>query len=159
MAEMTKPQIKAAHKKAEKMKASKMKASMKKQYGAKKGEKIAYATATKQQLKNEVENKEKADLDNDGKLSSYEKKRGEAIEKAIKDKADKQAKDDMAARRGKDKKMDEQEHVENLQENEKEENKHPYPQLFQEKPRLMQDVFNKKEELVYQELIRRFLKK
>lgn len=31
-------------------------------------------------------NKEKADLDKDGKLSSYEKKRGEAIQKAIKEK-------------------------------------------------------------------------
>jgi hypothetical protein len=33
----------------------------------------------------EVENKKKADLNKDGKLSSYEKKRGAAIEKAMKD--------------------------------------------------------------------------
>lgn len=31
-------------------------------------------------------NKEKADLDGDGELSSYEKKRGKAIQKAIKEK-------------------------------------------------------------------------
>jgi hypothetical protein len=31
-------------------------------------------------------NKEKADLDGDGKLSSYEKKRGKAIQKAMKEK-------------------------------------------------------------------------
>lgn len=31
----------------------------------------------------EVKNKEKADLNKDGKLSSYEKKRGIAIEKAM----------------------------------------------------------------------------
>lgn len=72
--------------------------------------------------------------------------------------AEAQAKDDMNARQGKDKKMDEQEYVEALQEN-KEENNHPYPQLLEQKPRLMQEAFNKKEELVYQELIRRFLKK
>jgi hypothetical protein len=42
---------------------------------------------------------------------------------------------------------------------EKQEHSHPYPQLFEEKPRLMQDAFNKKEDLVYQELIRRFIKK
>ena len=32
----------------------------------------------------ELENPEKADLDDDGKLSGYEKKRGKAIEKAMK---------------------------------------------------------------------------
>ncbi len=34
----------------------------------------------------ELENPEKADLDKDGELSSYEKKRGKAIEKAMKKK-------------------------------------------------------------------------
>ena len=36
-------------------------------------------------LNEEVKNKEKADLDKDGKLSSYEEKRGKAIEKAMED--------------------------------------------------------------------------
>jgi hypothetical protein len=49
--------------------------------------------------------------------------------------------------------------VEALEENKQEEMQHPYPELLKEKPRLMQDAFNKKEELVYQELIRRFIKK
>ena len=34
---------------------------------------------------NDIENKEKADLDDDGKLSGYEKKRAKAIEKSMKD--------------------------------------------------------------------------
>lgn len=87
--------------------------------------------------------------------------------------AHEEAKKDMAARHGKD--IEEQgladtsgggESVENssihskMYENkEQDSNQHPYPQLFEEKPRLMQDAFNKKEELVYQELIRRFIKK
>lgn len=165
MTEMTKPQIKAAHKKAKKMTPS-----MKKQYG-KRGEEVAYATATKQQLKKEGEeiklDKEKADLNKDGKLSSYEKKRGKAIQMSIKKQAAQHAKTHMAARHGKD--MDEQglaastsgngEAVEKLQENKEQETQHPYPQLFEEKPRLMQDAFNKKEDIIYQELIRRFIKK
>lgn len=61
--------------------------------------------------------------------------------------ATEQAKQDMQARSGKD-----------VKEN-KSEVQHPYPQLLEEKPRLMQDAFNKKEDLVYQELVRRFIKK
>jgi hypothetical protein len=37
------------------------------------------------ELEEGLENPERADLDKDGKLSSYEKKRGAAIEKSIKD--------------------------------------------------------------------------
>jgi hypothetical protein len=40
----------------------------------------------------ELENKEKADLDKDGKLSGYEKKRGKAIEKSMKGQKNKKAK-------------------------------------------------------------------
>ena len=36
-----------------------------------------------QDLLKEVKNKDKADLDKDGKLSSYEKKRGKAIEESM----------------------------------------------------------------------------
>ena len=42
----------------------------------------------------ELENKEKADLDKDGKLSGYEKKRGKAIEKSMKGQKDKKTKGD-----------------------------------------------------------------
>ena len=37
-----------------------------------------------EELEEELENPKKADLDKDGKLSGYEKKRGKAIEKAMK---------------------------------------------------------------------------
>lgn len=153
---MKKPEIQAAHEKAKKMLPA-----MKKQYGAKKGEEIAYATATKQQLKkemempelSELENKEEADLDKDGKLSPYEKKRGAAIEKSIKKQAQKHAKENMDAVLGKDMKK------ENEQENLSENDNHPYPELLKKKERLMQDMYNKREDAVYQELIRRFIKK
>jgi len=42
-----------------------------------------------------------------------------------------------------------------------EENKEPvtpYPVLFEPKERTMQQAFNKREELIYQELIKRFVK-
>lgn len=144
--------VKKAHKIAKKIAKS---GSVKEPYA------VGMAAAKKQAGLTEKEKKKAKpdflDMDKDGDKE-------ETMKKAIKDKADKQAKDDMAARHGKDRKDEsgtwqDNEAVEKLQENEKEENKHPYPQLFQEKPRLMQDVFNKKEELVYQELIRRFLKK
>lgn len=164
MGEMTKPQVKAAHKKAKKMMPA-----MKKQYGSEKGEKVAYATATKQQLKkemempelSELEDKKKADLNKDGKISSYEKKRGKAIEKSMKKQAQKQAKEDMRAIRGKDmKELDEQGLGGQGEEQEKlEENKHPYPELLDKKQRLFGDRFNKREDIIYQELIRRFIKK
>jgi len=35
--------------------------------------------------------------------------------------------------------------------------KHPYPELFQKKERLLGEAFNKKEELVYQELLRKIV--
>jgi hypothetical protein len=106
----------------------------------------------------ELDNKEKADLNKDGNISSYEKKRGEAIEKSMKKQAQEQAKEDMKSRLGKD--IEEQgEYVEKLEENKNEEIQHPYPQLFAEKERLLKDAFNKREEIVYQELIRRFIKK
>jgi hypothetical protein len=101
----------------------------------------------------ELENKEDADLDNDGKLSPYEKKRGEAIEKSIKKQAQKHAKENMDAVLGKDMKK------ENEQENLSENDNHPYPELLKKKERLMQDMYNKREDAVYQELIRRFIKK
>ena len=46
---------------------------------------ITVTSSINEEEVSEVENKDKADLDNDGKLSSYEKKRGEAIEKAMSD--------------------------------------------------------------------------
>ncbi len=46
------------------------------------------------ELEEGLENPEKADLDKDGKLSSYEKKRGAAIEKSIKDKEEKDGDDE-----------------------------------------------------------------
>ncbi len=154
--EMTKPETVAAHKKAKKMLPA-----MKKQYGAKKGEKIAYATATKQQLKKETEkpelkNKEKADLDGDGDISDYEYKRGKAVEDSIEKQAEKQAKENIDAVLGRDMKKTKKE---NEQENLSENDNHPYPELIKKKERLMQDMFNKREDAVYQELIRRFIKK
>jgi len=50
--------------------------------------------STKKKKVEELENPEKADLDKDGKLSGYEKKRGKAIEKSMKDQAKKKNKDD-----------------------------------------------------------------
>jgi hypothetical protein len=142
MNEMKKSKVVAAHKKAKKM----MK-HMKDEYGSKEGERIAYATAMKQ-AKSKKESKEEKDSDH-VKM------------------AEEQAKQDAQARYG-GKDLEEQsdfESVENsktaskMYENNNSETQHPYPQLFEEKPRLMQDAFNKKEDLVYQELIRRFIKK
>jgi hypothetical protein len=119
---------------------------------------VGMAAAKKEAGLTELEDKKKADLNKDGKISSYEKKRGEAIEKSIKKTAKKQAKDDMKARHGKD--IEEQgEYVEKLEENKSQEIQHPYPQLFTEKERILKDVFNKREEAIYQELINRFIKK
>ena len=44
------------------------------------------------EVNEELENPDKADLDKDGKLSGYEKKRGKAIEKSMKDQAKKKGK-------------------------------------------------------------------
>lgn len=79
-------------------------------------------------------------------------------EQEMKNKAAVHAKEDMKSKLGKDER---DQLPENLQENKEDEKeiKHPYPQLFTEKERLLQDLFNKKEELVYQELIRRIVKK
>ena len=48
------------------------------------GETVFTAKDLMEGSKEELENPEKADLDKDGKLSSYEKKRGKAIEKSLK---------------------------------------------------------------------------
>lgn len=80
-------------------------------------------------------------------------------EMEMKKKAELQAKEDMKTRMGKDEKDQLPENLQENKENEKEEIKHPYPQLFTEKERLLGDAFNKKEDLIYQELIRRFIKK
>lgn len=45
----------------------------------------------------------------------------------------------------------EQEHVEKL-----EENKTPHPELFEKKERLMKDAFQKRDEIVYQQLLEKF---
>ena len=99
----------------------------------------------------------------DTKLAKAGKLEEKNVEE-MKNKAQEEAKSHMAARHGKDMKEDTSsggavEAVEALEENKEPEQTHPYPQLFQEKPRLMQDAFNKKEDLVYQELVRRFIKK
>ena len=47
---------------------------------------------------------------------------------------------------------------ENLQESKEKAPVHPYPELFQKKDRLMKDRFNKYEELIYQELLKRTIK-
>lgn len=123
---------------------------------------VGMAVAKKQAGLKELENKEKADLNKDGKISSYEKKRGEAIEKSMRKAGKKQAVEDMKARNGED--IEEQglanqegEYVEKLEENKSQDTQHPYPQLFTEKERLLKDAFNKREENIYQELIRRFI--
>jgi hypothetical protein len=100
-------------------------------------------------------------LGNASNTAPVKKKKDNKIKKAkksIKQEATEQAAHDMKARHGKD--MSEQEHVEKLQEGKEEEEKivHPYPQLFTEKDRVCKELFNKKEELVYQELMRRFVK-
>jgi hypothetical protein len=81
--------------------------------------------------------------------------------KAMEKKASAQAKEDMKTRLGKDER--DEGLPDNLNENnnneEDKEVKHPYPQLFAEKERLLKDIFNKKEELVYQELLKRIIKK
>lgn len=118
---------------------------------------VGMAAAKKQAGLKELENKEKADLNKDGTISPYEKKRGEAIEKSMKKAGKKQAKEDMKSRHGKD--LEEQgEYVEKLEENKNDNIQHPYPQLFVEKERLLKDAFNKREESVYQELLKRFIK-
>lgn len=73
-------------------------------------------------------------------------------------KAGDQAKKDMDHKLGKDEK-DEQIGLNENKDNDNNEVKHPHPQLFAEKERLLKDIFNKKEELIYQELLRRFIKK
>ena len=119
--------------------------------------------------------KKRADLDDDGKLSKYEKKRGEAIQNAInkkdksklkkeekscsskkeveeaKKKAKKDAKKHMKHYEGKDMK-------EKQNENEKEnlEEAFIYSPLFESKERLMPDAFNKREDKIYNDLLEKF---
>ncbi len=122
----TKPQIKAAHKRAEEKLPS-----MIKQYGKEKGTKIAYA-------------------------SSWKKEENESVKQARKD-----ALENIKHGLGRDvKKLKNEEEHNKLTENvDVNPNKHPYPELNDKKERLMKDLFNKREEIVYQELIRRFIKK
>jgi hypothetical protein len=120
--------------------------------------------------------KEKADLNKDNKLSGYEKKRGEAIQKAMsknkkpvkkvkeqkscsskkeveeaKKKAKEDAKKHIKHQRGKD--------IEELKEEESlEESKIPYSNLFETKERLLKEVFERKENLVFNTLMERFIK-
>ena len=81
----------------------------------------------------------------------------------IKAEAQRQAKEDSAhARTGgfpKPKPGDAEEGI--IQENNEKDEKivHPHPELFIEKERLLKDTFNTREERVYQELIRRIIKK
>lgn len=130
----------------------------------------AVAQSIQQKMEKNEEKKVSKDYDGDGKVESgseeYLGSRDAAIKKAmgktVKGKAKKQAKKDSEHRTGKDMKKEQGlggigEYVEKLEE--QKESVHPYPQLLQEKPRLMQEAFNKKEDLVYQELIRRFIKK
>ncbi len=114
-------------------------------------------TEGKKKTKPKLKNKEKADLDGDGDISDYEYKRGKAVEDSIKKQAEKQAKENMNAVLGKD--VDEQEEsIESLEENKDSQISHPYPQLFAEKERLLKDAFNKREEAVYQQLLKKFIK-
>jgi hypothetical protein len=111
----------------------------------------------------------KADLNKDGKLSKYEKARGKAIEASIEKQAKKQAKEDMKSIKGKDRYKEDEDLKEQglaggpegeaLEPALEENVDHPYPQLLSEKDRLLGSAFNKREDLVYQELIRRFIKK
>jgi hypothetical protein len=78
----------------------------------------------------------------------------------MKKKAAGEAKEYMDSRLGRKKIEEPPESLnESKEEDKKENNNNPYPQLFVEKERLLKDAFNKKEELVYQELLRRFLNK
>lgn len=76
-------------------------------------------------------------------------------------KAKKQASEDIKHRSGKDVLESDLEEQSNFDTTEKlsENTLHPYPQLFVEKKRLFDERNTKKEELVYQELMRRFIKK
>jgi len=93
------------------------------------------------------------------------KKHGQHMTKkeSIKDIAKKEAKENVDAIRGKKQKyMEEEEQKEScgMKENKNSDaSETPYPQLFDKKQRLMQDMFNKREDIIYQELIRRFIKK
>jgi len=77
----------------------------------------------------------------------------------IKEKAKLQAKEHVKAALGRGDYMKEESPQEIKEELKQEQNKNPYPQLFTEKERLLKDAFNKREDVIYQELIRRFIKK
>ena len=112
--------------------------------------------------------KSKSDLNKDGKLSGYEKKRGAAIAKAMsangkkkkpKDEveeakmtAKKHAREQMKHQRGKDMEdLEEQEAKENL-----EETIFPYQSLLERKERIMKEQFNRREENIYNALLEKF---
>jgi hypothetical protein len=61
-------------------------------------------------------------------------------------------------KRKKVKEASDYEYVEKLQESKQPEIIHPYPQLFQQKERLMKERFNTHEEIVFQELLKRAIK-
>ena len=78
----------------------------------------------------------------------------------MKKKAAGEAKDYMDSKLGREKKEEPAASLkENKEEDKNENSNNPYPQLFIKKERPLNDAFSKKEELVYQELLRRFLNK
>jgi len=83
------------------------------------------------------------------------------LKKKIQKKAERDAKEDMMKRTGGDmKEIDEQSDNEQVGAVPTNENfQLPYQQLFDEKERLLKKTFNKREDIIYQELIRRFIKK
>lgn len=128
-------------------------------------------TKQEKDIMSEKIDKKKADLDKDGKLSSYEKKRGKAIQKNMKKKeikkeekscssktknevqkakklARKNAAEQLKHARGKD--IKEQEAKENLEESLN------FDILFDKKERLLSERFNNYETEVYNELLKKF---
>ena len=142
-----------------------------------KKEKVSEVSYDKSNLKHP----EKADLNKDKDLSSYELKRGKAIEKSIGGKKDPvkeaealgraHAKKALEQKTGKDlKRMKKEasgyEAVEKLEESRQiggivelkpvSEIQHPYPHLFDKKERAFKDAFEQKDERIYNELMKRF---
>lgn len=90
--------------------------------------------------------KKKADLNRDGKISPYEKKRGKAIQKSME-----------ISKKKNNLKKEEVEEQSDFESTEKLEENHPHPELFTEKERLFKDRMNQHEELIYQELMKKFI--
>ena len=129
--------------------------------------------------KSGLEHPEKADLNKDKDLSSYELKRGKAIQKSMSGKKDPVKEAEMMARKeartrmekhtGKDlKRMKEApaEATEKLAESRQiggivelkpvTDIQHPYPHLFDKKERALKNAFEQKDEKIYNELMKRF---